>query len=282
MKSILYSAVKPVIDYNLLIRSQILEICKPLFDNFGITYFEYDQIREDGKVFYICTNSDWLEFSLENKMFDDEEHVLLCSLAKTHNHRYALWNTLKLESTRLLSNYSHCNVWNGFTINETEETNFNVYSFATTKDNTGLNEFFINNLSLFEHFIIYFKQKLRLILDKEPKNLIFEATPLKDMSSFTDYTPYNNKINLFLEQTTLQKFEINVNSKTTYLTKRQLQCLRMLAAGKTSKEIGNQLEISQRTVESYINAIKNKTGVIFKSDLISIFEKNFLNLYKFL
>ncbi|MBS0272531.1 MAG: helix-turn-helix transcriptional regulator [Proteobacteria bacterium] len=215
-------------------------------------------------------------------MFDDEEHVRLCSLAKSRNYRYALWNTLKLENTRLLSSYSQCNVWNGLTINETEGTSFNAYSFATTKDNIGLNEFFINNLSLFDHFIVYFKQRLKLLLDTEAKHLTFNATPLKDMSHVDDSASYSNKINSFLEQTALQKFEVNINNTTTYLTKRQLQCLRMLAAGKTSKEIGNQLELSQRTVESYINAIKNKTGLMYKSDLISFFETSSLNLYKLL
>lgn len=280
MKLNLYDSIKPIVDYNLSIREKILEICNPLFNNFGITYFEYDQIFNDGRVFYICTNKDWLRFSLENKMFDDEEHIRLCSIAKTQNCRYALWSTLKLDKTNLLSNYFQHDVWNGLTINEIEEDSFNIYSFATTKNNTHLNEFFINNLTLFDHFIFYFKQKLRLILDTGSENLTFNASPLKDMLDLEESDQYNSKINKFLEQTALQKFEIKINNITAYLTKRELQCLQMLSVGKTMKNIGNQLEISQRTVESHINAVKNKTGIAFKTELISLYEKSPLQLYR--
>ena len=60
-----------------------------------------------------------------------------------------------------------------------------------------------------------------------------------------------------------------------YLTKKDLLCLRMLASGKTMKEIGSQLKISPRTVEAHLNTIKNKTGLLCKSQLITFFEKYF-------
>ncbi len=276
----LYESVKPIIDYNLSIQSKVLEICKPLFNSFDITYFEYDKIFNDGKVFYICTNKNWLQFSLENKMFDDEEHIRLCSIAKAHNYRYALWNTLKLENTRLLSNYFQHDVWNGLTINESEEDSFNTYSFAATRNNTELSEFFLNNLHLFDHFIVYFKQKLKEILELESKKLTFSATPLKSTIESETLAQYNNKVSTFLEQTTLQQLEVKINNITTHLTKRELQCLKMLSVGKSSKEIGNQLGISHRTVETYINGIKSKTNLQFKNELISFFEKNSIKFYK--
>lgn len=46
----------------------------------------------------------------------------------------------------------------------------------------------------------------------------------------------------------------------------------MLSSGKTMKEIGNELGISPRTVESHLNVVKAKTGLIFKNELISFFE----------
>jgi DNA-binding CsgD family transcriptional regulator len=45
------------------------------------------------------------------------------------------------------------------------------------------------------------------------------------------------------------------------LSPRELQCLRLLVAGYTSKEIGEQLEISYRTVETHIENIKHKMRV---------------------
>lgn len=53
-----------------------------------------------------------------------------------------------------------------------------------------------------------------------------------------------------------------------YFTKRQTEILRLMVRGKCSKEISNLLKISQRTVQHYIDNIKNKLGVYSRSELI--------------
>lgn len=53
-----------------------------------------------------------------------------------------------------------------------------------------------------------------------------------------------------------------------YLSKRESECLRYLVRGKSIKGIANALGLSARTVENYINRIKFKLGVSYKSDLI--------------
>lgn len=279
MKKAVCNNIKPVISYNLSIREKIIDLCKPIFDNFDVTYFEYARILNDGRVFYICTNNSWLNFSLEHKMFDDEEHVYLCSLARNHNHRYALWNFLQLENTSFLSKYYDFDIWNGLTINEFEEDSFVAYSFATTKNNLQLSDFFINNLKLFDRFIIYFKQKLQLIVEDNLNNVLIEGTPLTAPAKNTNINKYNQNIKNFLQQTELEKFEFNIKDKSIKLTKRELQCIHMTSHGKTMKEIASHLSLSQRTVESYLNAAKAKSGLFYKTDIISFFKDSPLKHY---
>lgn len=52
------------------------------------------------------------------------------------------------------------------------------------------------------------------------------------------------------------------------LTKRQQQCLYYLAQGKSAKQIAIILELSYRTVENYLAALKAKWGVKNKTELI--------------
>nr|WP_106183204.1 PAS and helix-turn-helix domain-containing protein [Legionella pneumophila] len=54
----------------------------------------------------------------------------------------------------------------------------------------------------------------------------------------------------------------------TYFSKRETECLMLLANAKTAKEIAVQLGLSCRTVEHYIDNIKNKMGVSTKTELI--------------
>lgn len=53
-----------------------------------------------------------------------------------------------------------------------------------------------------------------------------------------------------------------------YLSKRQLDCAKLVLAGLTAKEIGNALNLSTRTVEGYVYAIKTKLACYNRSELI--------------
>ncbi|MFH1691520.1 MAG: response regulator transcription factor [Candidatus Omnitrophota bacterium] len=57
-------------------------------------------------------------------------------------------------------------------------------------------------------------------------------------------------------------------SKTSDLSERELEVFRLVAEGKTAKEIGEILFISARTVENYKNNILKKLGLHKTSDLI--------------
>ncbi len=56
--------------------------------------------------------------------------------------------------------------------------------------------------------------------------------------------------------------------RTIKLSQRQLDCINLLLTGATSKEIALQLNLSYRTVEDYINAVKQKFHARNKSELI--------------
>lgn len=58
------------------------------------------------------------------------------------------------------------------------------------------------------------------------------------------------------------------------LSSRELQVAFLICRGRTYKEIGKMLNLSPKTVENYVENIKNKLGCSFKSDIIDFFEKN--------
>ncbi|MFA6303676.1 MAG: LuxR C-terminal-related transcriptional regulator [Legionella sp.] len=54
----------------------------------------------------------------------------------------------------------------------------------------------------------------------------------------------------------------------SYLSTREQQCLFYYVQGRTSKEIGKLLYLSNRTIESYLESLKFKLGLSSKSELI--------------
>lgn len=53
-----------------------------------------------------------------------------------------------------------------------------------------------------------------------------------------------------------------------YLTKREIDCLRHIASGKTAREMADYLSISRRTIEHHIENLKSKLRITSKSELI--------------
>ena len=88
--------------------------------------------------------------------------------------------------------------------------------------------------------------------------------------------PYEKIYNFdkFLEVTELNRKSLIVQGKLITISKREWECLYMLAGGKTMKEAAKSLRLSPRTVESYLNNLKIKTGYNTKSDLIKMYLDN--------
>jgi DNA-binding CsgD family transcriptional regulator len=57
------------------------------------------------------------------------------------------------------------------------------------------------------------------------------------------------------------------------LSSREWECLNLWARGMTAKTMAIELGVSHRTVESYIEKIKDKTGLFSKRDLIALIHK---------
>ncbi|WP_454783247.1 helix-turn-helix transcriptional regulator [Legionella sp. WA2022007384] len=65
--------------------------------------------------------------------------------------------------------------------------------------------------------------------------------------------------------------DINVHDQNTnnQLTTKQITCLSYLVKGMTIKQIGQQLNLSPRTVEDHLNSAKNKLNCHSRSELIT-------------
>lgn len=76
-----------------------------------------------------------------------------------------------------------------------------------------------------------------------------------------------SSVSSYLMERVLQK-SAEEKTKDTLLTSREQEILRLVAEGKTAKEIARNLFISARTVENYKNAILKKLNLHRTSDLI--------------
>lgn len=95
---------------------------------------------------------------------------------------------------------------------------------------------------------------------------MYKGSPPKERQNI------KQKINAFLEQIPITRHILMIGNQEVSLLKRQAQCAYLAAKGYSAKEIGKLLGISYRTVEHYLDYIKNKTGITSKRELISLLD----------
>lgn len=62
--------------------------------------------------------------------------------------------------------------------------------------------------------------------------------------------------------------------KSKYLTPRELQCFELIKKGFTMKEAGSRLKLSHRTVEFYLQNIKQRLGLKTMKEVIEFVKNN--------
>lgn len=69
-----------------------------------------------------------------------------------------------------------------------------------------------------------------------------------------------------------------LNREDLFFSKREIECLFHLCSGKTAKQIAREMSISPRTVETYVESIRNKSDTQSKLEVISRFAHYFMGV----
>lgn len=261
---------------------QVKDFFVPLRDN-KIFYFSFSRVYKNGKVVFLCTDNDWVRIKFDSKLFDydgffpDEKNII------EQNHNIYLYTGEALPGNRLQNYFFNDDKWNSIDLYVRTKNYVDVGHFASTRNNTKALDFYINNLSLLREYLFQFTQRfqneINLFRDSYDLSLLRET-----VSENKIVPPVNEK--LFSAKNTnfqirernmkknLPKIPLYFGSSKIFLSLRETQCIFYLARGKTSKEVAKSLDISPRTVETYLNSIRLKTGIQSKSTLLDIFFDN--------
>ena len=82
-------------------------------------------------------------------------------------------------------------------------------------------------------------------------------------------------MNAFLKFSGIDKCNVKIKDRLIHFTPREIQCLKLIDQGHSVKGISKELLLSPRTVEVYLNNIKQKSGYSYKYDLIKMYRDFF-------
>lgn len=256
---------KLVYDFNLQAASQVARICQPLFEHTPIKSFSYIKFYKDGSIYHLSTDKLWIQRYFEFSLYENQDAVQEGMELKLDDGLYTnIWITPP--SSILYKALYDLGTWNCCTICNIEGDYIEGFGFGADRNHFEILNFYLRHQNLLKRFVFYFKERSHYLIKIQNKdNLILSNSKPFVLTSQIDKDKEN--MNQFIQKTALKRYYIGETD--LYLTKREKECLDYLLTGQSSKSIAINLDISTRTVESYINSLKSKFGSTTKLAMIN-------------
>ena len=257
--------------------SDIQQICQPFFDKTRTTYFNYVRRYHDGHKVCLSNRADWMRHFYEQKLFENiliERETINPGAPAVGNITIVLWagqhDSKVVDEQRI-----HFDISNGISLAFTYENYIEYCYFGTEAKNTDMSNWYINNVSVLIEFIHYFKEKAKELLDEatQKENLISFGRSIRAFSASHQRCIFEDKFDYIKPK----HYFVNLGKDEVEITAREMECIRYVARGYSSSQVGALLHISERTVEKHLEQAKEKLGCHSKSDLIEVILENGLN-----
>lgn len=249
-------------------------ICQPLRQYLKIDHFAYQRDVVDHErrlqlsLAPLCNNTKFMEFAVSYK----------------RNTNPAIYNVTAKSQFYLLASFSpeyatdiskHVSIHNVFcrqiTVNDNQRE---IFAFGSSENDPCLLNYYFNNIDLIDNFILYFREKAAKLLQQTWENKIPSSHP-------AIYLSENNVINepntrqAFLKAVTPKRYFIrDAFGNTVTIPAGEVNCLRLLIRGRSGKEIAAAMNISPRTVETYMERVKNRLSCYTRKQLLDLLDDN--------
>lgn len=232
------------------------KICAPLKDSLNIGFFAYYKIGSEGQFSIVSTHCEQLSFYYSHPSFYlHNPYLVHPSLLRTGCAMVC--TSFDPDSIELM--YSHFGIKDLFLIQQSFSTHLEGYLFFCKESESPSATEYLNMHTALKRFLPYFKHACPSLLSdlegdhfnlKQAKGeAFFQSDPLISLSNQDPH------IKSFLKT-------------ICPLSLREEQCLELYKEGRSAQATAALLDLSNRTVESYFESIKNKLGCTTKSELL--------------
>ena len=233
-------------------QKDVKSIAQNFFKKSGLNYFQYSSVFKDDRHFFLVTHGDFVSARIRAK------RRILSHITKEllHKNLYMfLWNeSLPQDDTNMAREYG---IDNGLCFVERFKEHYNLIAFAAPLGYP-IHNFYLNNIGEMIRFIREFEHRGKVLLEQAQKNKFWIPERLNDVNRSAIFAKAKNKT-------------IVLNGLSFSLSRQELACLTLLSKGFSMQGISSSLTISPRTVETYLNRIKDKTSNNKKQELVELF-----------
>lgn len=246
----------------------MVSICEPVLNLKGVNIncISYMKIYNDCR--YLQFMNGYVDYVAKYcDVIKDDGKVFRTPKLATDSKRPYIFVWPDSEQDAIMSLLQEYNIWHGVSIYYRTHDGIESFSFCGGKEDYNLPNFIINNLDSVYQTIHYLKQKI---------------APLVNTCTKKDLGIYSSKFDFNYQESNNITYEKELIHPPKILSLRESQCLDLLCKGLTMKKIAQELQLSPRTVEEYINNVKRKTNTRYKNDLSEWYHNNnFIHSNKF-
>lgn len=246
----------------------IRKTTRPLLERFGVEYFTYHRIDRQGNYTVLLDRPDWAEQYVSEKFYEIDPYlrdpqVYRSGISLIEQHGSEAYRSAIMEAA---SKYQ----WDlGVMLIEKSEEGVEFFGFAGNRSRSSIDRIYLNQPALLKQFGRYFKTELASILSEFGQRTI--SLPEQKGKDFYCKEPIVPTMDpqahrAFLADLGLKKELALADS----LTNQERRCLQLLLQGSTAKEMAFSMELSPRTVEFYLENLKNKFRCSNKGELFLV------------
>jgi len=143
------------------------------------------------------------------------------------------------------------------------------FSFATTRDNLAINNFYMNSMPLLERFIIYFREKARDII-KLIENYSVNIKDIVMIKQAIRKQEFYREVDYFIENTNIKVIHLMVKGQAIEVNYTLARSGYLLAKGYSYKKIAKIMYVSPKTVEARLAKLRQLLHVANKKELTAL------------
>lgn len=231
----------------------IIEITKPLV-KIGLPCFTFQRNYVDDPSHIRLTNlAQWNEYYYRCALF---QHAIFQQDPRLFCSGHVLWSWFT--RTPFFSAAAEHNIEHGITIIERRIRYSNFFHFGTTRDKPVSTEALMEKLDLLHRFIACFKQKAQSLIKEAEKMKIKLPFPQTKPIHPNPLYEHTTSLTELFSETEITRFYLEDEFGNTYLTRREMDILRLMKEGDKQTNIAEQIGLSHRTLETHIKNIKKK------------------------
>ncbi|MCE5317171.1 MAG: LuxR C-terminal-related transcriptional regulator [Parachlamydia sp.] len=251
---------------------KLKNICEPLFTSLGLNSFYYQTINKNGNLCSICTEPELMDYYfVEHKMYQHNPFITQFSEINSgiYFHQSVQDDDFQSTAKSLQDKFEI-----SFSCLFTRKTDdiCHEFGFGRSPERSNIDLLIINNVGIINSFIDYFESEMRSVIhDMHHNPISLKNDPSlyqKPKGILASVDLDRSKKLAFIKKIAPEHFYEGIDR----LTKRERACIRHILKGKSASQIAAELYLSERTVEGYVENIKNKLGCHSKQKLIEILQ----------